>query len=78
MDTKGQKMLRGDFTLQARLSQHLKDIRLVLQESHRGGTTLPLSSLHMDLLEQAENRGLGELDNSVIIRLLESLADQKP
>ena len=78
MDTKGQKMLRGDFTPQARLSQHLKDIRLVLQEADRGGATLPLSSLHLDLLEQAENRGLGELDNSAILRLIESLADQKP
>ena len=71
-------MLRGDFTPQARLSQHLKDIRLVLQEADRGGATLPLSSLHLDLLEQAENRGLGELDNRAILRLMESLADQNP
>ena len=78
MDTKGQKMLRGDFTPQARLSQHLKDIRLVLQEADRANTTLPLSSLHLDLLEQAEEHGLGELDNSAIVRLIESLAHQTP
>jgi 3-hydroxyisobutyrate dehydrogenase-like beta-hydroxyacid dehydrogenase len=78
MDTKGQKMLRGDFTPQARLSQHLKDIRLVLQEADRGGAKLPLSSLHLELLEQAEKSGLGELDNSAILRLIESIADQEP
>ena len=30
MDTKGEKMLRGDFKPQARLSQHLKDVRLMI------------------------------------------------
>ena len=31
MDTKGDKMVSGDFEAQARLSQHLKDVRLILQ-----------------------------------------------
>lgn len=30
MDTKGRKMVEGDFRTQARLSQHLKDVRLIL------------------------------------------------
>ncbi len=28
MDVKGRKMIEGDFSVQARLSQHLKDVRL--------------------------------------------------
>jgi 3-hydroxyisobutyrate dehydrogenase-like beta-hydroxyacid dehydrogenase len=69
MDVKGAKMLSGDFAPQARLSQHLKDVRLILAAGERTGATLPLSSVHRQLLERAEAAGLGELDNSAIARL---------
>jgi 3-hydroxyisobutyrate dehydrogenase-like beta-hydroxyacid dehydrogenase len=71
MDTKGAKMLSGDFEPQARLSQHLKDVRLILAAGQRTGALLPLSNVHRALLEQAEAMGLGELDNSAIIRAFE-------
>ncbi|MBV6498500.1 MAG: 2-(hydroxymethyl)glutarate dehydrogenase [Prosthecobacter sp.] len=65
MDTKGEKMITGDFTPQARLSQHLKDVRLMLQASP---VPLPLSEAHRGLLEKAENLGFGDADNSAVIR----------
>ena len=71
MDTKGHKMVSGDFTLQAKLSQHAKDVRIIMEEAARGGISLPLSTLHLKLLEDAEAAGLGELDNSAIIRAIE-------
>ncbi len=67
MDTKGQKMLDRDFEPQARLSQHLKDVRLILAAAERTGATLPLSLLHRTLLEQVEAAGHGQLDNSAIL-----------
>jgi 3-hydroxyisobutyrate dehydrogenase-like beta-hydroxyacid dehydrogenase len=67
MDVKGQKMLDEDFTVQARLAQHLKDVRLILAS----GLTLPLSETHRQLLEQAEAMGLGEADNSAIIKAIQ-------
>lgn len=72
MDTKGEKMLAGDFAPQARLSQHLKDVRLILAAGARTGARLPLSSVHRQLLEWAEEAGLGESDNSAIIRAFQS------
>jgi 3-hydroxyisobutyrate dehydrogenase-like beta-hydroxyacid dehydrogenase len=72
MDAKGLKMVRGDFTPQARLSQHSKDVRLMLEEATRAGASLPLSTLHLKLLERAEAAGLGELDNSAIIRVFQA------
>lgn len=72
MDTKGDKMLRGDFKPQARLSQHLKDVRLMLAAAGQAGQHLPLSLAHRDLLEQAEQLGLGALDNSAILRAIEA------
>ncbi len=68
MDTKGSKMLAEDFEPQARLSQHLKDVRLILAVGERTATDLPLSAVHRCLLERAEAAGYGELDNSAIIR----------
>jgi 3-hydroxyisobutyrate dehydrogenase-like beta-hydroxyacid dehydrogenase len=71
MDAKGPKMVAGDFSPQAKLSQHLKDVRIILAEGERVGQPLPLSTLHRQLLEAAEAAGWGELDNSVIIRAIE-------
>jgi 3-hydroxyisobutyrate dehydrogenase-like beta-hydroxyacid dehydrogenase len=71
MDAKGPKMVAGEFSPQAKLSQHIKDVRLMLDEAGRNGQSLPLSQVHMQLLERAEARGLGELDNSAVIRAIE-------
>lgn len=71
MDVKGEKMLHRDFTPQGKLSQHLKDVRLILSESARHGFSPPFSQLHQRLLEQAEQQGFGEQDNSAIIETLQ-------
>jgi 3-hydroxyisobutyrate dehydrogenase-like beta-hydroxyacid dehydrogenase len=71
MDAKGPKMVTGEFAPQARLAQHIKDVRLMLEEATRGGASLPISAVHLELLEQAEAAGLGELDNSAIIRVIQ-------
>jgi 3-hydroxyisobutyrate dehydrogenase-like beta-hydroxyacid dehydrogenase len=71
MELKGHKMVAGDFTPEAKLSQHAKDVRIILEEAARAGASLPLSELHLRLLEQAEAAGLGELDNSAIVRVIE-------
>ncbi len=67
METKGAKMLRRDFVPEARLSQHLKDVRLILAAGERAGAPLPLSALHQELLERAEAAGFGAADNSAVI-----------
>lgn len=70
MDSKGPKMLTGDFAPQARLSQHLKDVRLMLQSAATDGVTLSLTETHRQILERAESLGLGDLDNSAIIQAM--------
>ena len=70
MDTKGEKMVTEDFTPQARLSQHLKDVRLMLQAAEAKRFKLPLTTVHRQLLEAAEAAGLGALDNSALIKVL--------
>jgi 3-hydroxyisobutyrate dehydrogenase-like beta-hydroxyacid dehydrogenase len=70
MNAKGPMMVHGDFTPQARLSQHIKDVRLMLEEAARNGASLPLSAARLELLQEAEAAGLGELDSNAIIRAI--------
>lgn len=67
MDTKGEKMITQDFAPQAKLSQHLKDVRLMLAAS---SIPLPLSETHRQLLEKAESLGFGDADNSAVIKAI--------
>jgi 3-hydroxyisobutyrate dehydrogenase-like beta-hydroxyacid dehydrogenase len=77
MDGKGEKMLNGEFSPQARLSQHLKDVRIILSEGFAAGIALPLSQAHRGLLEIVEAAGYGQLDNSAIIRAFDPLCVRK-
>ncbi|MBI5770418.1 MAG: NAD(P)-dependent oxidoreductase [Verrucomicrobia bacterium] len=70
MDRKGEKMLHSEFSPEARLSQHLKDVRLIVEHGRAAGLPMPLSATHRAILEQAEAAGLGALDNSAIIQVL--------
>lgn len=71
MDVKGRKMIERDYSVQAKLSQHMKDVRLMLDEAQAAGRALPASTLHLQLLEQAEQAGFGELDNCAIMEAIE-------
>jgi len=75
MDTKGRKMIEGDFRTQARLTQHLKDLRLILEAATVAGQPLPLTDVHRQLLEAAEAAGFGDADNSAVIRAYANLPE---
>jgi len=49
-------------------SQHLKDIRLILDAAAAAGQELPLTQTHRRPLEAAEAAGFGDADNSAMIR----------
>ena len=70
MDTKGERMVRRDFVPDARLSQHLKDVRLIVESGRQAGLPMPFSTVHRAVLEEAEAAGCGDLDNSAIIKVL--------
>lgn len=70
MAAKGSKMAEAEYSPQAKLGQHLKDVRLILAEAAERGLELPLSQTHQQLLELAEQLGWGEADNSAILEAL--------
>ena len=68
MDTKGPKMVQGDFSPQGWVHQSLKDFHLILDQGRAHSQELPLATLNRDVLEACIRNGEGELDNSVVIR----------
>jgi 3-hydroxyisobutyrate dehydrogenase-like beta-hydroxyacid dehydrogenase len=68
MDSKGRKMIEEDFRCEAKLSQHLKDVRLILAAGEQHNAELPFSAIHELLLIRLEQAGLGDADNSAIIK----------
>ena len=68
MGAKGLRMATRSYVpLQARLSQHLKDVGLMLGQAQGCGASVPLTETHRALLEVAQSRGFGAADNSAII-----------
>jgi 3-hydroxyisobutyrate dehydrogenase-like beta-hydroxyacid dehydrogenase len=70
MDTKGHKMVRGDFTPEGRARQTLKDVELMLAQASKLGQDLPLARLNAEILAACVRNGDGDEDNSVVIREL--------
>jgi 3-hydroxyisobutyrate dehydrogenase-like beta-hydroxyacid dehydrogenase len=68
MDTKGDKMVRGDFAPEGRAKQTLKDAKLMLAQGEVIGQRLVSLQVHADVLQACVDAGEGDLDNSVIIQ----------
>jgi 3-hydroxyisobutyrate dehydrogenase-like beta-hydroxyacid dehydrogenase len=71
VEIKGPRMIQGRFEPEARVAQHLKDVRLILETAEASGGRVPLSREHARLLAEAVAAGWGELDNSAIFRVFE-------
>ncbi len=67
MDTKGPKMVAGNFVPEGRVRQTLKDTQLMLDQARKAGQQLPLLEVHADVLQACLRHGEGEQDNSIVI-----------
>ena len=68
METKGLKMVRGDFSPEGRVKQTLKDAHMMLDQGVAIGQPLKSLQVHVDTLEACVKAGEAELDNSAIIK----------
>jgi 3-hydroxyisobutyrate dehydrogenase-like beta-hydroxyacid dehydrogenase len=67
MDTKGPKMLRGDFAPEGRVRQTFKDTQLMLDQARKAGQNLPLLEIHADVLAACMRHGEADADNAIVI-----------
>lgn len=70
VDVKGEKLLKRDYTTQSKVSQHLKDLRLIQALAEPAGQTLPVAKLHAELLTRLVDLGNGDLDTCAVIETL--------
>lgn len=68
METKGPKMVRGDFSAEGRVKQTLKDVHLMLDQAAAAGQKLSVLGVHADMLEACVRAGEADLDNSAVIK----------
>lgn len=71
LDAKGKKMINRDFSTQARISQHKKDVELILKMAKELGIKLPLSEFNHEILNSLVLKGSGDLDVCAVIKELE-------
>jgi 3-hydroxyisobutyrate dehydrogenase-like beta-hydroxyacid dehydrogenase len=67
MDTKGPKMIAGDFAPEGRVRQTLKDTHLMMDQARKLGQELPLLKIHAAILDACVRHSEGEQDNSIVI-----------
>ena len=68
MDIKGSKMTAATSLAEGRITQHLKDVHLMLEQAERVKQRLPLLEIHAEVLEACVRQGEGDLDNSAVIK----------
>jgi len=75
MDTKGPKMVGGDYTPQGFITQTRKDFLLMLEQAKARGQGLPLAETYVSIVDGCVAAGDGNLDNSIVI---EEIRRRKP
>jgi 3-hydroxyisobutyrate dehydrogenase-like beta-hydroxyacid dehydrogenase len=68
MAGKGAKMRTGDFVPEGRISQSLKDIRMMIDVATNRGRILPLTRVQEELLAACVLVGEGDLDGAAVIQ----------
>lgn len=70
MDTRGEKMINGDFAPHGKVYQSRKDFRLMQEAARRTGQQLPLATVYLELIESCVAHGESDLDTAVVIKEL--------
>ena len=70
IDAKAERMISHGQAPEARLAQHAKDVRLMIDQAAQCGQRLPLSEQHLVLLDAVIAAGGGELDNAAVINAI--------
>jgi 3-hydroxyisobutyrate dehydrogenase len=70
MDTRGEKMIKGDFTPHGKVHQSRKDFSLMHEAARRSGQALPLAGVYLELIQSCVDHGESDLDNSAVFKEL--------
>lgn len=78
MNVKRESMLTRTFTPGFRIDLHHKDLGIALAVARSVGVAVPLTGIVSQMLTAARAQGLGALDHSALLLLIEELAGRGP
>lgn len=71
LEMHGERMLGEDYSPGFKTKLHAKDMNIVQDVAEKLGIKLPLSNFGLELLKEAAEAGYGELDSSVIFKVID-------
>jgi 2-hydroxy-3-oxopropionate reductase len=74
LDQKRDKMLAREFTPGFRIDLHDKDMGIAVAAARKAGVALPVTGLTAQLMAAAKAMGLGQLDHSALLTVIERLS----
>jgi 2-hydroxy-3-oxopropionate reductase len=75
LDVKPQRLFAGNRNPGFKAYMQLKDLRIIMDSAHEYGMPLPMTAENAKLYEAMIEMGMGDLDNSAVVGVLEKLAD---
>jgi 2-hydroxy-3-oxopropionate reductase len=78
MNVKGESMLARQFQPGFRIDLHHKDLGIALAIARETGVAVPVTAIVSQMLAAARASGLGSLDHSALLLLVEKLAGRGP
>ena len=73
LEAHGQRMLDNDFKPGFKVKLHQKDLKIVMDDAHRLGLTLPCAALVARHLNALVDAGDGDLDSAAIVKVVERM-----
>ncbi len=77
LDVKPPRLFAGNRNPGFKAYMQLKDMKIVMETAREYGIPLPSASENTQLFQQMIDMGMGELDNSAVVAVIESLAGVK-
>lgn len=75
LEVHGEKMIKRSFAPGFRIDLHLKDLGLAMDGAKALQVSLPNTAACVQIMNAARAQGLGQLDNSAVVQVLEKLAN---
>lgn len=78
MDQKGERMIKGNYKPESRLTTSLKDVRLMLEQGQRFGSPMLAIGLFSQVVQAGVQMGYADFDPASIIEVLREMAGLPP
>jgi 2-hydroxy-3-oxopropionate reductase len=77
LEVHGEKMINRTFNPGFRIELHQKDLGIALESARALNLALPNTAAVAQMMNSAQAMGLGKLDNSALVKVLEALAEHE-